>query len=164
MLLLCYPLFLFYKVLNMFRATMCPSSGADECVIWLHTEPHLHTTMIPPPTTPHITTNRTLTERHIWITPLIVTAQYQHVAITLRSRQLLKMGICLPETCWAICKREIKNKKKVTSSWIFLSTPNYDARSITHQRYNGLSCRTSEYLLLCNSTLTFWRRNYFFKF
>ena len=31
--LLCYPLFLFYKLLNMFRATMCPSSGADDCVV-----------------------------------------------------------------------------------------------------------------------------------
>jgi len=31
--LLCYPLFLFY-LLNMFRATMCPSSGADDCVIF----------------------------------------------------------------------------------------------------------------------------------
>ena len=30
--LLCYPLFFFY-LLNMFRATMCPSSGADDCVI-----------------------------------------------------------------------------------------------------------------------------------
>jgi len=27
---LCYPLFLLYKLFNMFRATMCPSSGADE--------------------------------------------------------------------------------------------------------------------------------------
>jgi len=27
--LLCYPLFLLYKLLNMFRATMCPSSGGD---------------------------------------------------------------------------------------------------------------------------------------
>jgi hypothetical protein len=26
-------LFLFYKLLNMFRATMCPSSGADGCVM-----------------------------------------------------------------------------------------------------------------------------------
>jgi len=31
--LLRYPLFLFYKLLNMFRATMCPSSGADDCVV-----------------------------------------------------------------------------------------------------------------------------------
>jgi len=23
----------FYKLLNMFRATMCPSSGADDCVM-----------------------------------------------------------------------------------------------------------------------------------
>jgi len=30
---LCYPLFLLYKLLNMFRATMCPSSGAGDCVV-----------------------------------------------------------------------------------------------------------------------------------
>jgi hypothetical protein len=33
--LLCYPLFLFYKLLNMFRATMCPTSGADDFVVLL---------------------------------------------------------------------------------------------------------------------------------
>ena len=49
------------------------------------------------------------------------TAQYQHVAITLRSRQLLKMGTWLPETCRATCKGENKGLHKVTSSW-FLST------------------------------------------
>jgi hypothetical protein len=38
----------------------------------------------------------------------------------------------LPETCWATIRREIKNTK-VTSSWFFLSTLNYDARSTTHQ-------------------------------
>jgi len=32
----------------------------------------------------------------------------------------------------ATVRREIKNKK-VTSSWFFLSTLNYDARSTTHQ-------------------------------
>jgi hypothetical protein len=42
------------------------------------------------------------------------------------------MGTWLPETCWATSRREIKNTK-VTSSWFFLSTLNYDARSITHQ-------------------------------
>ena len=31
--LLCYHLFLLYKLLNMFRATMCSSSGADDCVV-----------------------------------------------------------------------------------------------------------------------------------
>ena len=31
--LLCYLVFLLYKLLNMFRATMCPSSGADDCVV-----------------------------------------------------------------------------------------------------------------------------------
>ena len=36
---------------------------------------------------------------------------YQHEAITSHSRQLLMMGICLPETCWATVRREIKNTK-----------------------------------------------------
>jgi len=31
--LLCYPLFLLYKLLDMFQATMCPSSGDDDCVV-----------------------------------------------------------------------------------------------------------------------------------
>jgi len=50
------------------------------------------------------------------------------------------MGTWLPETCWATTRREIKNKK-VTSSWFFLSTLNYDARSTTHQIYT-LRCYT----------------------
>ena len=37
---------------------------------------------------------------------------YQHEAITSRSIQLLMMGTCLPETCWATIRREIKNTKK----------------------------------------------------
>ena len=41
------------------------------------------------------------------------------------------MGTWLPETCWATIRREIKNTKSV-SSWFFLSTLNYDARSTTH--------------------------------
>jgi hypothetical protein len=48
------------------------------------------------------------------------TAQYQHLAITLRSRQLLKMGTWLPETFWATCKREIKDNTEVTSSWFLI--------------------------------------------
>jgi len=36
---------------------------------------------------------------------------YQHEAIISRSRQLLKMGTWLPETCWATIRREIKNTK-----------------------------------------------------
>ena len=60
------------------------------------------------------------------------TEQHQHVAITPRSRQPLKMGTWLPETRWATSRREIKYTK-VTFSWFFLSTLNYDARSSTHQ-------------------------------
>jgi hypothetical protein len=50
------------------------------------------------------------------------TTQYQQVAITLRSRELLKMGTWLPETCWTTCKREIKDNTKVTSSWFPIHT------------------------------------------
>ena len=49
-------------------------------------------------------------------------AQYQYVAIKLRSRQLLKMGTWLPEKCWATCKGEIKDNTKVTSSWFLIQT------------------------------------------
>jgi len=31
--LMCYPLFLHYKLLNMFQATVCPPLGADDCVV-----------------------------------------------------------------------------------------------------------------------------------
>jgi hypothetical protein len=31
--LLCYPLFLLYMLLNMFQATICPSSGADDSLV-----------------------------------------------------------------------------------------------------------------------------------
>jgi len=50
------------------------------------------------------------------------TKQYQHVAITLCSHQLLKMGTWLPETCGANCKGEIKDNTKVTSSWFLIHT------------------------------------------
>jgi hypothetical protein len=60
--------------------------------------------------------------KHIWIIPLIVTTQYQLVAIKLRSRQHLKMRTWLPETCWATCKGEIKDNTKVTSSWFLTHT------------------------------------------
>ena len=49
-------------------------------------------------------------------------AQHQHVAITLRSRQLLKMGTWLTETCRATCKGEINDNTKVTSSWFLIHT------------------------------------------
>jgi len=47
---------------------------------------------------------------------------YQRVAITLPSRQLLKMGTWLPEACWATCKGEIKDNTKLTSSWFLIHT------------------------------------------
>ena len=130
--LLCYPLFLLYKLLNMFRATMCQSSGADDCGVlsprvdivlwlqegcqnWLAGSVSIEEFMLRNPQWTHylLTSSDSLPA---------ATAQYQHVAITLRSRQLLKMGTWLPETCWATCKGEIKDNTKVTSSWFLIHT------------------------------------------
>ena len=104
----------------MFRAIMCPSSGADDCVMLL---PRVLTN----PSMDALPANRT------W-QPSCSHGTYQHKAITSRSRQLLMMGTWLPETCWATIRRKIKIQK-VASSWFFLSTLNYDARSTTHQIY-----------------------------
>jgi len=70
-------LFLLYKLLNMFRATMCPSSGADDCVVL----------------SPRVSVVPWLQEGcQNRLAGSVSTEQHQHVAITLRSRQLLKMG------------------------------------------------------------------------
>jgi hypothetical protein len=63
----------------------------------------------------------TLPANRFW-QPSCSHSTYQHEAITLRSRQLLKMGTWLPETCWASCKGEIKDNTKVTSSWYLIHT------------------------------------------
>ena len=126
--LMCYPIFLLYKLLNMFRATMCPSSGADDCVMlsprvgivpWLQEgcqnrlagsvsieefvaqDGHMAArNMLPvvlrtPQWTHYLPTGSDSLSA--------ATVQYQHVAVTLRSRQLLKMGTWLPETCGQLC-------------------------------------------------------------
>jgi len=109
--LLSYPLFLLYKLLNMFRATMCPYSGADDCVVL---SPHVG--IVPwlqegcqnrlagsVSIEEFIVVLRTPQWTHYLLTCSdslpAATAQYQHVAITLRSRRLMKMGTWLPETC-----------------------------------------------------------------
>jgi len=93
----------------MFRATMCPSSGADDHVVlspcigvvpWLQEgcqnrlagSVSIEEFMLLTPQWTHylLTGSDSLPA---------ATAQYQHVAITLRSCQLLKMGTWLPETC-----------------------------------------------------------------
>jgi len=93
----------------MFRATMCPSSGADDCVVlssrvdivpWLQEGCQ---NRLAGSVSIEDFVLRTLQWTHYLLTGSdslpTATAQYQHVAITLRSRQLLKMGTWLPETC-----------------------------------------------------------------
>ena len=81
----------------MFRATVCPSSGADDCVMlsprvgivpWLQEGCQ-----------DRLAGSVSIGEFLATLRTPEATAQYQHVAITLRSRQLLKMGTWLPETC-----------------------------------------------------------------
>ena len=83
---------------------------------------------------------------------------YQHKAITSRSRQLLMIGTWLPETCWATIRRKII--QKVTSSWFFLSTLNYDARSTTHQ-IQTLDCVGNGDLLSAHSAFSATNGEYF---
>jgi len=92
--LLCYPLFLLYKLLNMFRAIICPSSGADDCVVL---SPRVGIV----PWLQEGCQNR-----------LEGSVSVEELVAQLRSRQLLKMGALLPETCRATCKGEIKDNTK----------------------------------------------------
>jgi len=95
----------------MFWATMCPSSGDDDCVVlsprvgivpWLQegcqnwlagsvsTEEFVVVLQTPQWTHYLLTGSDSLPA---------ATEQYQHVAITPLSRHLLKMGTWLPKTC-----------------------------------------------------------------
>jgi hypothetical protein len=93
----------------MFQATICPSSGANDCVVL---SPRVGTVPWLGEGCQNQLAGSVSIEEFIAQTPQwthylptgsdslpAATAQYQHVEITLRSRQLLKMGTWLPETC-----------------------------------------------------------------
>ena len=149
---MCYPLFLLYKLLNMFRATMCPSSGDDDCIVL---SPHVGIVLWLQESCQNWLAGSVSIRIPQWTHYLLTgsdslpaaTAQHQHVAITLCSHQLLKMVIRLPETCRATCKGEIKITQKwhlvgflptlncCSTSWPTVSYSNfcYD-ESIKHRR------------------------------
>ena len=81
-------LFLLYRLLNMFLATLCPSSGADNLVVFFRcvAEPWLCRQQ-------DLTAYTATALQHTWKIPI--------------SRQLLKNGTRWPETCWATYKGEI---------------------------------------------------------
>ena len=98
----CYHLFLLYKLLNMFRATTCPSSGADDCVVL---SPHVGIVpwlqegcqnRLAGSVSIEKFAVRTPQWTHYLLTSLdslaAATAQYQHVVVTPRCRQPLTMG------------------------------------------------------------------------
>ena len=160
--LLYYPLFLLYKLLNMFRATMCPFSGADNCVVLL---PRVGIVpWLQEGCQNRLTGSVSIEELKAWILQWThyqltgsdslpaATAQHQYMAITLRGHQLLKMGTWLPETCWATCKGEIKDNTKVTSSWFLIRTELQCTVNHTSKKFNVvLPC--SKYSC-CSSKLT----------
>jgi len=89
----------------MFRATMRPSSGADDCVVL---SPRVDVPWLQEGCQNRLAGSVSIEEfvaqwTHYLLTGSdslpAATAQHQHVAKTLRSRQLLKMGTWLPETC-----------------------------------------------------------------
>jgi len=102
----------------MFRATMYPSSGTDDCVVL-----SLRVGIVPwlqegcqNRLAGSVSIEYFVATYYYLLTSSdslpAATAQCQHVAITQRSGQLLKMGTWLPETCWATCKGEIKDNTK----------------------------------------------------
>jgi len=162
---LCYPLFHLYKLLNMFRATMCPSSGADDWVVlsprvgivqWL--QEGCQNQLTGSVSIEEFVVLRTPHWTHYPLTGSdslpAATAQYLHVAITLRTRQHLKMGTWLPETCWATYKGEIKDNPNVTSSWFLIHTELRCTVNHTSDRERASSVRKWNLLVVCWSALS----------
>ena len=81
---LVFYLFFLCKLLNMFRAILCPSSGADELVVARRLQP---ATRIPPqPAAPKL--QHTSKQEHA-----------TNVVIQYKSRKLLMMDVLMSETC-----------------------------------------------------------------
>ena len=139
-----------YCSLNMFRAPLCPSSGAqdyytDGCCLWYLVLQH-------PANRTH---NPQLHTRRTTCKPKNQVPQAAAICIT---PELLMMGIMVPETCWA--NNKFCNKKQfVASSWPFiprisfiLSAKQWDnyihhlASAVTHRmwRFDGVQ------LVLCS--------------
>ena len=78
-------LFLLYKLLNMFRATLCPSSGADDLVVFL----------------PHVVWCRGCVGSQIRLAGCVSIGKYvaRCAAKIPLSRQLLRIGTRWLETC-----------------------------------------------------------------
>ena len=78
---------------------MCPSSGADDCVVL---SPRVGIVPWLQEGCPNRLAGSVSIEDYLLTgsnSLPAATAQYQHMTITLRSRQLLKTGTWLPETC-----------------------------------------------------------------
>jgi hypothetical protein len=122
-----------YNPLNMFRALLCPSSGAraytGDYSMW-------HITLCLKPTAPHQTT---------W--PAFNKVLCATCCNHLYSLKLLTMGIIVPETCWA----DHKFNKPLSSIWSdFFSTYQYFTFLIVIQHCCWL--RNSR-IVKCNSPL-----------
>ena len=116
-----------YCLLNMFRAPLCPSSGTREyytsgcCPSKSSSPQNGHTTLS---STPYRQLENQAPN----------TTDSSHLYNTL---ELLKMGIMVPETCWA--SNKICNKNScAASSWHFIST--YNRRCTVKTTLNICPC------------------------
>jgi hypothetical protein len=96
-----------YCLLNMFRAPLCPSSGARE---------YYTGGCCSSPQTGHTTLSSTPYQQLENQAPNTKGSNHLHNTL-----ELLMMGIMVPETCWASNKTCNKNSS-VMSSWHFIST------------------------------------------
>ena len=113
---------IFYCLLNMFRAPLCPSSGADPQTK-LYTTKNLPRTPThsPPRHSTHLITNLDNT-RHLRLRTQIpqkltklfflhfYSTKYHGQQPLYNTLELLMMGILVPETCWAsnkICNKNL---------------------------------------------------------
>jgi len=89
----------------MFRATLCPSSGTDDLVVFFHVYV-ARATYLP---------MDTQAANRIWLP-----TQTQHYTTRKKiplSRQILKMGTRWPETCWATYKEQLIRRNKYNTKW-----------------------------------------------
>ena len=98
-----------YCSLNMFRAPLCPSSGAQDLYRWL---------LLDEQHPANRTYNPQLHTRPTTCKPKRQVPQAATICIIL---ELLMMGIVVPETCWADNMFCNKNQS-VASSWPFITT------------------------------------------
>jgi len=97
-----------YCSLNVFRAPLCPPSGAQDFYRWL----------LPMVLSALVYRSLVWCGVELWVMCPVCGMFFRE---TSRKPELLMMGIMVPETCWANNKF-CNNNQSVASSWHFIST------------------------------------------